>query len=586
MHDLVIRGGTVVDGTGAPGRVADVAIDNGIITGVFDVAGRGRREIDATGHLVTPGFVDIHTHYDGQVSWDPFLSPSCWHGVTTIVMGNCGVGFAPVIADYRDRLINIMEGVEDIPGTALTEGITWEWETFPQYLDALSRKSYAMDVAAQVPHAAIRTYVMGDRGGANEPATSEEIARMAELVEEAMHAGAFGFTTSRITAHRTADNGIVPGTQVAIAEMDGIGAALGRAGHGVFEVVSDMNFDPIPGSLDAEQDLAWMADVSRKHGVTFTYLLHQNPGNPDQWRSTVALTDAARASGGRIFPQITMRPIGIIMGWQSSFHMFMGRPSYDSIAHLPPADLVARLGDPAVRAAILGEKSGKTPFEGVPINFPMMFRLEQQDGFLNYEPAHADSIEAIAKAEGKDPEAIIYDMMMERDGNGYVYVVLVNYGDYNLDFLYDLVNDPNTVCGGSDAGAHCGAICDAAMPTFMLSYWTRDRRAGPRLSIEAAVKRQTHDTARFYGLHDRGVLAAGMKADVNVIDYARLNATSPFMLRDLPAGGKRLVQQSRGYMATIVNGVVTFQNGEPTGALPGKLLRSAPGAFAPRSIVA
>lgn len=586
MHDLVIRGGMVVDGTGAEARVADVAIDKGIITGLFDAAAPGRQEIDATGLLVTPGFVDIHTHYDGQVSWDPFLSPSCWHGVTTIVMGNCGVGFAPVVPGYRDQLINIMEGVEDIPGTALSEGITWEWETFPEYLDALSRKSYAMDVAAQVPHAAIRTYVMGDRGGANEPATPEEIRRMADLVGEAMDAGAFGFTTSRITAHRTADNKIVPGTQVAIAEMEGIGAALGKAGHGVFEVVSDMNFDPIPGSLNAEEDMAWMAEISRRHGVTFTYLLHQNPGNPDQWRSTIGFTNAARSRGARIFPQITMRPIGIIMGWQSSFHMFMGRPSYDSIAHLPPIDLVARLADPAVRAAILGEKSGKTPFEGVPINFPMMFRLEQKDGFLNYEPSRADSIEAIAQQEGKDPEAIIYDMMMEKDGNGYVYVVLVNYGDYNLDFLYDLVNDPNTVCGGSDAGAHCGAICDAAMPTFMLSYWTRDRRAGPRLSIEAAVKRQTHDTARFYGLADRGVLAPGMKADVNIIDYAQLNATSPFMLRDLPAGGKRLVQQARGYVATIVNGVVTFRNGEPTGELPGKLLRSAPGAFVPRPIAA
>jgi N-acyl-D-aspartate/D-glutamate deacylase len=586
MHDLVIRNGRVVDGTGAMQRSADIAIDNGLISIVGKVGASGRQEIDATGLLVTPGWVDIHTHYDGQVSWDPFLSPSCWHGVTTIVMGNCGVGFAPVVPGFRDKLINIMEGVEDIPGTALTEGITWEWETFPEYLDALAGKAYAMDVGAQVPHAAVRTYVMGERGGDNAPATAEEIAKMASIVGEAMDAGAFGFTTSRISAHRTADNKIVPGTQVAIDEMEGIGAALGRAGHGIFEVVSDLNFDPIPGSLNAEQDLAWMADVSRKHGVTFTYLLHQNPGNPDQWRSTMALTDAARRSGGDIVPQITMRPIGIIMGWQSSFHVFMGRPTYDAIAKLPLGEQNRCLADPAVRVAILAEKSGKTPFEGVPIHFDMMFRLEQPNGFLNYEPSRDDSIETIAASEGKSEEEVIYDMMMEKAGNGYVYVVLVNYGDYNLDFLYELVNNPNTVCGGSDAGAHCGAICDAAMPTFMLSYWTRDRKSGPRLSVEAAVARQTRDTAHFYGLHDRGVLAPGMKADVNIIDYDRLDTTSPFMLRDLPAGGKRLVQQARGYVATIVSGVVTFENGEATGALPGRLLRSAPRAVGATGVAA
>ena len=586
MHDLVIRNGMVVDGTGAPQRRADIAIDNGIISVVGDVAGAGRREIDATSLLVTPGWVDIHTHYDGQVSWDPFLSPSCWHGVTTIVMGNCGVGFAPVVPSFRDKLINIMEGVEDIPGTALTEGITWEWETFPEYLDALSQKSYAMDVGAQVPHAAVRTYVMGDRGGENASATAQEIDRMAAIVGEAMDAGAFGFTTSRISAHRTADNKIVPGTQVAIDEMEGIGAAVGRAGHGIFEVVSDLNFDPIPGSLNAEQDMAWMAEVSKKHGVTFTYLLHQNPGNPDQWRTTMKFTEAAQQRGGNIIPQITMRPIGIIMGWQSSFHIFMGRPTYDATASLPAAEQAQRLADPAVRAAILSETSGKTPFEGVPIHFPMMFRLEQPNGFLNYEPSHDDSITAIAAREAKTEEEVVYDMMMEKDGNGYVYVALVNYGDYNLDFLYELVNNPDTVCGGSDAGAHCGAICDAAMPTFMLSYWTRDRTVGPRLSIEAAVKRQSHDTAHFYGMRDRGVLAPGMKADVNIIDYARLDATSPFMLRDLPAGGKRLVQQARGYVATIVSGVVTFENGEATGELPGRLLRSGRNAFVPANVPA
>lgn len=581
MHDLVIRNGTVVDGTGAPRRAADIAVDGGVISIVGAVENAGRKEIDADGRLVTPGWVDIHTHYDGQVSWDAQLSPSCWHGVTTIVMGNCGVGFAPVVPDFRDRLINIMEGVEDIPGTALTEGITWEWETFPEYLDALDRKSFSMDVCAQVPHSAVRTYVMGERGGNNDPARPEEIAAMAAVVDEAMAAGAFGFTTSRITAHRTADGKVVPGTQVSIDEMDGIGAAIGRAGHGMFEVVSDLNFPHIPGSLTMEEDIAWMRDLSRKHGISFTYLLHQDPGSPDKWRRTMDHTRAARAEGAEILPQVTLRPIGIIMGWQSSFHMFMGRPTYDAMAHLPFVDQVARLRDPMVRSAILAEKSGKTPFEGTALRFEMMFRLERSDGTLNYEPTREDSIEAIAARYGKSADEVIYDMMMEKDGNGYVYVVLVNYGDFNLDFVYDLMHDPSVIIGGSDAGAHCGAICDAAMPTFLLSYWTRDRTIGPRLSIEYAVSKQTRETAAVYGLNDRGMLAPGMKADINIIDYGQLDTTSPYMLHDLPAGGKRLVQQARGYVATIVSGVVTFENGVATGALPGRLLRSAPNAFRP-----
>ena len=581
MHDLVIRGGTVVDGTGAPRRVADVAIDGQTITAVGVVTGQGRREFDATGHLVTPGWVDIHTHYDGQVSWDPFLSPSCWHGVTTVVMGNCGVGFAPVKPHFRDRLINIMEGVEDIPGTALTEGITWEWETFPEYLNALERKSYAMDVAAQVPHSAIRTYVMGERGGANEAATPSEIDEMSALVREALDAGAFGFTTSRITAHRTADGDVVPGTQVSIAEMEGFGRALQGAGHGVFEVVSDMNFDDIPGSLSAQQDIDWMADISRKNDVRFTYLLFQNPGNTQKWRSIMEMTSKAQATGAAINPQVSMRPTGIIMGWQSSFHMFMGRPTYDEIAKLAFVEQIAKLADPATRAAILSETSEKLPFEGTALRFEMMFRLEQANGALDYEPKHKDSVQAIAARDQISEDAVIYDMMMENDGHGYIYVILVNYGEYNLDFVHELLEDPSVMVAGSDAGAHCGAICDAAMPTFLLSYWTRDRTVGPKLSIEQAVEKQSRATARFYGLTDRGVLAKGMKADVNVIDYEKLNSSRPKMVADLPAGGKRLLQTATGYRATVVSGVVTFENGIASGALPGRLLRSAANVFEP-----
>jgi N-acyl-D-amino-acid deacylase len=582
MHDLVIRGGTVVDGTGAPRKVADVAIDGKVITAVGVVQGRGHREIDATGLLVTPGWVDIHTHYDGQVSWDPFLSPSCWHGVTTVVMGNCGVGFAPVKPHFRDRLINIMEGVEDIPGTALTEGITWEWETYPEYLDALASKSYAMDVCSQVPHAAIRTYVMGERGGDNEPASPEEIAQMSTLVKEALDAGAFGFTSSRITAHRTADGKVVPGTQVSIDEMEGFGDALSKAGHGIFEVVSDINFDGVPGSLTDAEEIDWMADVSRRKNVKFTYLLFQNPGNTTKWRSTMELTSKVQAEGAEIYPQISMRPTGIVMGLQSSFHMFMGRPTYDALAGLPFEAQVKKLQQPEIRAAIISETSDKLPFEGTALRYDMMFRLEQADGSLDYEPSFEASVQQIAKRAGVSEDVILYDMMMENDGHGYIYVILVNYGDYNLDFLYELMDNPTVISAGSDAGAHCGAICDAAMPTFMLSHWTRDRKTGPTLSIEKAVEKQTRATAKLYDLHDRGVLAPGMKADVNIIDYEKIDSSRPKMVADLPAGGKRLLQTASGYRMTIVSGEITFENGVATGALPGKLLRSARNAFKPQ----
>lgn len=584
MHDIVIRNGTVVDGTGNARRVADVAIDGNVITAVGIVPNKGRREIDADGLLVTPGWVDIHTHYDGQVSWDPFLSPSCWHGVTTVVMGNCGVGFAPVKPDFHERLISIMEGVEDIPGTALTEGITWEWETYPEYLDALSKKSFAMDVCSQVPHAAVRTYVMGERGGDNDHATPEEIAKMSALVSEALDAGAFGFSSSRITAHRTADGKVVPGTQVSVDEMQGFGDALNKAGHGVFEVVSDINFDGIPGSMTAEEEIAWMSDMSRKQGIKFTYLLFQNPGNPDKWRSIIEMTRREQAEGAVLFPQVSMRPTGIVMGLQSSFHMFMGRPSYDAIGTLPFEQQVEKMRDPAIRAAILSEKSDKLPFEGTTLRYDMMFRLEQSDGWLNYEPSRESSVEELAKTAGMSEEAMLYDMMLENDGQGFIYVILVNYGDYNLDFIHELMQNPTVISAGSDAGAHCGAICDAAMPTFMLSHWTRDRRAGPTVSIEQVVERQTRATARLYDLHDRGVLAPGMKADVNIIDYAKINSSRPRMVADLPAGGKRLLQTATGYKMTIVNGVVTFENGIATGALPGKLLRSAPNAFSPAPV--
>lgn len=573
MHDMIIRNGRIVDGTGRPSYVGDLAIDGDIIVGIGRVEGKGRREIDASGRLVTPGWVDIHTHYDGQVSWDNYLSPSCWHGVTTVVMGNCGVGFAPVAPDYHDELINIMEGVEDIPGAALAEGIRWEWETFPEYLDFLSGREFAIDVAAQIPHAALRTYVMGERGAANKPATGDEIARMADMVADSLTAGAFGLTTSRISAHRTADNEIVPGTQVGVNEMEGLCAPLKEAPGAVFEVVSDLHLEPIAGSLSTEEDMAWMGDLSRRYGVRFTFLMHQNPGNPGKWREIMAMTDAENARGADLMPQISPRPIGIIMGWQSSFNIFMGRPTYDEIAKLPFAEQLPQLADPAVREKILSERADKSPFEGIPLLPELMFRLESANGSLNYEPSYEDSVKAAAEREGKTTDAVIYDMLMERQGNGYVYVVIMNYADYDLEFVRELFDHPQVLLGGSDAGAHCGAICDAAIPTFMLSHWARDREQGPKLTVEEVVAKQTSHTARAYGFADRGVLAPGMKADINIIDHERLECSAPSMLFDLPAGGRRIIQTATGYVATIKNGEVTFENGVATGALPGRLVR-------------
>ncbi|AYJ84908.1 D-aminoacylase (plasmid) [Sphingomonas paeninsulae] len=586
MHDLVIRNGIVVDGTGALRRRADVAIDGAVITLVGVVGAKGRKEIDAAGLLVTPGWVDIHTHYDGQVSWDPYLSPSCWHGVTTAIMGNCGVGFAPVKPSLRDELINIMEGVEDIPGSALSEGLTWNWETFPEYLIELDKKPYVMDIGAQVPHAAVRTYVMGAQRS-NEPANAAEIGEMSKLVLEGMNAGAFGFTTSRVSTHRAADGSIVPGTRVTIEEMEGIAEALGMAGHGAFGVVSDLlfdgdlDFDLLPEGLSAAEDINWMSEFSRKYGVKFYFTFQQHPGSPEQWQKTLALTEQARRSKADVWAQITMRPIGIIMGWQSSFHIFMGRPSYDRIAGLSFAEQLVELKKPAVQAAILSEKSYKNPFEGLGVSFAMMFRLKDTDGSLNYEPSWEDSVDAEARRQDRPAESIVYDMMMESEGNGYVFTVIINYSDaYNLDFLHDAFLDNSVILGGSDAGAHVGVICDAALPTFTLSYWARDR-AGPRLTIEQIVERQTRGTASFYGLRDRGVLAPGMKADINIIDFDKLNISEPMMLSDLPTGARRLVQTATGYRATIVSGVVTFENGISTGELPGRLLRSSANVRSP-----
>ena len=579
MFDLVIRGGTVVDGTGAAPFVADIAIANGLIAEIGPTLAAGTREIDAAGLLVTPGFVDIHTHYDGQVTWDPLLTPSCWHGVTTVVMGNCGVGFAPARPDKHDWLIALMEGVEDIPGSALAEGIKWNWESFPQYLNSIEAQQRVMDVATHVPHGAVRAYVMGDRGARNEAANDDDIAAMAEIVREGIEAGALGFSTSRTMLHLSKDGEPVPGTFANKAELLGIGRALGKAGHGVFEMASDMT--------PAEDEFAWMAELSAETGLPVTYALLQSPIDADKWRDMLAMTDTARAQGANVTAQIACRPTGMVLGWQSTVHPFIFHPSYREIADLPFAERLERLQDPTMRARILAD----TPMEFSMLamiltqGFDRMFRLERETG-LDYEPPAADSVAAQAATTGIAPAAIVYDMLMENNGFGYVYFPVLNYTNFNFDHIHEMMNHTATILSLSDGGAHCGVICDAGFPTYMLTHWVRDRSRGPKIPIQQAVRMQTHDTAQLYGLHDRGVLAPGMKADVNVIDLAALRILPPELVFDLPAAGRRLIQKAAGYRATIVSGTITFENGIETGAMPGRLIRGPQGAPAHRVLAA
>ncbi len=567
MHDLVIRNGRVIDGAETPAFVADIAIDGGRITAVGVVPGKGRREIDASGRIVTPGWVDIHTHYDGQVTWDPYLSPSSWHGVTTAVMGNCGVGFAPVKRDRHEWLIELMEGVEDIPGSALAEGINWTWETFPEYLDSLDAQARVLDVATQVPHSAVRAYVMGDRGARNEDATPDDIAQMSAIVAEGMAAGALGFSTSRTVVHTTKDGTVMPGTTAAADELLAIGKAMAAVAPGVFEMSSDMN--------PADREFEWMRAMSIDTGVTVTYSLLQSPLQPGNWIKLLELTRQARAQGASIAAQIACRPTGLVLGWQSTIHPFVGRQTYRDIAALPFEERLEKLKDPAVRAAILADPSKKMGPLGAIMTqgFDRMFRLQQPDGSLDYEPRGEDSIKALAEASGQAPDAVVYDMLMENDGRGYIYLPLLNYTEFSFDHIEAMMHDPNTVLSLSDGGAHCGVICDASFPTYMLTHWVRDRKRGPTLPLEKVVSMQTRDTARLYGLNDRGVLAVGMKADLNVIDFERLAIQAPEMVFDLPADGRRMIQRAEGYVATIVSGVVTWENGEATGAMPGKLIR-------------
>ena len=564
MHDLVIRNGRIVDGSGAEAYEGDVAIDAGRIHSVGGEAGPGRREIDAQGQLVLPGWVDIHTHYDGQVTWDPYLTPSSWHGVTTVVMGNCGVGFAPAKPDRHDWLIGLMEGVEDIPGTALAEGIQWGWESFPEYLDAIEKMPRALDVAAQVPHGSVRAYVMGERGAKNEKPTPEDIERMAELVREGIAAGALGFTTSRTLLHRAVDGEPVPGTFAGEEELLGIGNALGELGRGVFELASDL--------APEDKELAWMEELSARTGRPITFACIQNDVDPLQWRRLLDGAERAAERGARVVPQVAVRPTGILMGLESTAHPFKQHPVYREIAELSLAERVERMRDPGFRRRMLDtEIQFSDPLSAfVMASFHKLFPLGDPP---DYEPTPDKSVSAIAEREGRRPLEVVYDMLLQRDGHELLYFPILNYADFDFECIREMLLHPNTVLGLSDGGAHCGLICDASAPTYLLTHWVRDRERGERVPLEWAVASQTRRTAELYGLEDRGLLAPGLLADVNVVDFDALRVLPPEMAYDLPADAGRLLQRAEGYVATVKSGEVIFENGKPTGALPGRLLR-------------
>jgi len=572
-YDLLIKNGTIVDGTGEAPYRGDVAVRDGKIVAIGEVdASEGAREtIDAEGQLVTPGWVDIHTHFDGQATWDPLLTPSCWHGVTTVVMGNCGVGFAPVKPDARNWLVELMEGVEDIPGSALSEGIQWDWETFPEFLDALEKHPHTMDIGTQIPHGAVRGYVMGERGAKNEPATPEDIEAMAAIVKEAIEAGALGFSSSRTLVHRALDGEPVPGTFAAEDELFGIGRALKEAGAGVFELA--------PGGVMGEdlalphKEVAWMRKLSREIGRPVSFALLQIDQQPKLWKEILEICDESKEEGSILRPQVGSRPTMLLIGLQT-FSPYSFRPTYVSLAELPLADRVRELRKPETKAKILGEASeNEDPLLAFVLSG--MHKIFVLGEVPDYEPTADKSIKAIAKASGRDEHDVLYDEMLKLDGKALLMVALVGYTDGNLEAMREMIEHPDTAFGLGDGGAHVGAICDASMTTYLITHWTRDRKRGPKLSIEFAVKKMTKDTADLYSLNDRGQLKVGYKADMNVIDYDRLRLELPYIVNDLPGGAKRLIQKAEGYTATIVSGEVTFRNGEETGARPGVVIRGA-----------
>ena len=582
IHDLVIRNGNIVDGSGKKPFLGDIAIDEGKITKVGEVINSGKKEIDANGNLVSPGWVDIHTHYDGQVCWDPYLTPSSWHGVTTVVMGNCGVGFAPVKPGDENFLIQLMEGVEDIPGTALHEGIDWEWETFPEFLDAIEKKEFVMDLGFMIGHGPVRSYVMGyDRCQNQVDASKDEINQMSEIVEKAINAGALGFSTSRTILHRDVHGVYVPGTEASSEEMKELAFAVDRAGEGTLEIVSDW--------LDQEIEMSWMKEYVEKSDCGLTVL--QTNGDSVK---TILFCEEQFLKGKNVRPQFPGRNVGLMFGLESSLHPFIGHPSYKEISHLPLNERLSIMRDPAFKQKILNEspsfredlqkaakeqKSNKTKEEikaeaeiGKKLisNYETQFILSDPP---NYEPTREDSIAYIAEQRNQSEEEVIYDELIKDNGKSLIYACFTSYENHKLEFVETFYKLKSSVAGGSDGGAHCGLICDASMPTTNLSHWARDRSAGNKIPLELIIRKQTKDTAETYGLFDRGEIKTGMIADINIIDFEKLNVSLPKMIFDLPKGGKRLVQESFGYLATIKSGEVVYENGQATGTLPGQVIR-------------
>ena len=563
QYDLVIRSGSVIDGTGQQPFTADVAIKNGKIAATGRVSGHGDREVNADGALVTPGFVDIHTHYDGQATWSNRMSPSSHHGVTSVVMGNCGVGFAPVRPTDHDLLIELMEGVEDIPGVALSEGLSWEWESFPDYLDYLSKRQFDMDICAQLPHAAMRVYVMGQRGADREPATTQDIIEMRRLTEEAIRAGALGFTSSRTLNHRSSKGEPTPTLQAEHDELVGMANALHTIGYGVMEMISDFE------DLDTEFEL--LKSMVGSAGRPMSISLAQGISDHG-WRKILNKIEHANDAGYKMRGQVAPRPIGILLGLTTTLSPFTTRPSFTEVAHLPLDERVLAMADPGRKARILAEPTGK--------GFGTMFRLMDEGRKIwlmtdppNYEPNPEDSLNAQAIARGLDPWSYIYDVLLENNGRSLLYTPFANYAQNNLDCCRDMILHKDTVMGLGDGGAHVGTICDASFITSLITHWGRDRVRGEKIDLPTLIKCQSRDTARAVDLTDRGTLEPGMKADVNIIDFENLSVRLPEIVNDLPAGGARLQQRADGYLMTIVNGEPTYIDGEETDSLPGRLVR-------------
>ena len=568
MYDLVIRNATIVDGTGKPAFAGDLAVSNGKIAAVGSVGDNGRKEIDAGGKLLTPGWVDVHSHMDGQATWDPLCSPAANHGITTLIMGNCGVGFAPCEPSdaAHDRLIAVMEDVEDIPGSALHEGVQWNWESFPEYLDAVEAMPRAIDVGAQVPHCAVRTYVMGDRGIHNEKATPEDIERMTAIVKDGIAAGALGFTTSRTELHTTRENEAMPGTYADEDELLGIGRAIGEIGKGIYGVVSDWT--------NWEVEMDWMKRLSIDNNCQINFVLFfREEEDWDRVLKQLAYCREANAQGAQLIPHVGARPVNILLSWDGTINPFSFHTNYGRLSIMSHEERLAELRKPEVRAAILAEDPplmGDAFMDTIIDGFNRLYPLGDPP---NYEPGPGDSIAARAQAAGVSPREFCYDLLLENGGKGVVYFPCFGYSAGDLSRQVTLLEEEGTVLSLADTGAHCGVLCDASVPTQMLSYYVRDRERGHRLRLEDVVKMQTHDTARCVGLEDRGTLEVGMKADLNLIDFEALQLEVPRIVFDLPAGGRRMYQGAKGYVATIVNGEIIMENGEYTGAVPGTLIR-------------